>query len=57
MAVAQTLCTEQPHPEPGGDEVDSAFATPGMTDNLLGFRHIPIIRMFWMRLPLNPVGI
>lgn len=26
-----------PIPEPGGDEVDSAFATPGMTDNLLGF--------------------
>jgi iron(III) transport system substrate-binding protein len=26
-----------PVPEPGGDEVDSAFATPGMKDNLLGF--------------------
>ena len=26
-----------PIPEPGGDEVDSAFATPGMTDNLLAF--------------------
>lgn len=26
-----------PIPESGGDEVDSAFATPGMTDNLLGF--------------------
>ena len=24
-----------PTPEPGGDEVDSAFATPGMTDNYL----------------------
>jgi iron(III) transport system substrate-binding protein len=26
-----------PIPQPGGDEVDSAFATPGMTDNLLAF--------------------
>lgn len=26
-----------PIPESGGDEVDSAFATPGMKDNLLGF--------------------
>jgi iron(III) transport system substrate-binding protein len=25
----------QPIPQPGGDEVDSAFATPGMTDNLM----------------------
>src|SRR5512139_3443513 len=27
----------QPIPQPGGDEVDSAFATPGMTDNYLAF--------------------
>lgn len=26
-----------PIPQPGGDEVDSAFATPGMTDNYLAF--------------------
>jgi iron(III) transport system substrate-binding protein len=26
-----------PIPQPGGDEVDSAFATPGMKDNLLAF--------------------
>ncbi|RPI34499.1 MAG: ABC transporter substrate-binding protein [Chloroflexota bacterium] len=26
-----------PIPEPGGDEVDSAFATPGMTDSYLAF--------------------
>lgn len=26
-----------PIPQPGGDEVDSAFATPGMADNLLAF--------------------
>ena len=26
-----------PIPQPGGDEVDSAFATPGMTENLLAF--------------------
>ena len=26
-----------PIPQPGGDEVDSAFATPGQTDNLLAF--------------------
>jgi len=26
-----------PIPEPGGDEVDSAVATPGMKDNLIGF--------------------
>lgn len=26
-----------PIPQPGGDEVDSAFAAPGMTDNLLAF--------------------
>jgi iron(III) transport system substrate-binding protein len=26
-----------PIPQPGGDEVDSAFATPGMSDNLLAF--------------------
>jgi iron(III) transport system substrate-binding protein len=25
----------QPIPQPGGDEVDSAFATPGMTDNFM----------------------
>lgn len=25
-----------PIPQPGGDEVDSAFATPGMTDNFIG---------------------
>jgi iron(III) transport system substrate-binding protein len=25
----------QPIPQPGGDEVDSAFATPGMTDNFI----------------------
>jgi iron(III) transport system substrate-binding protein len=27
----------QPIPQPGGDEVDSAFATPGMTDNYMAF--------------------
>ncbi len=38
-----------PIPEPGGDEVDSAFVTLGMTDNLLGFTsYLTIIRMFWM---------
>jgi len=26
-----------PIPQPGGDEVDSAFATPGMTDNYVAF--------------------
>jgi iron(III) transport system substrate-binding protein len=26
-----------PVPEPGGDEVDSAFATPGMTDSYMAF--------------------
>ncbi len=26
-----------PVPEPGGDEVDAAFATPGMTESYLGF--------------------
>jgi iron(III) transport system substrate-binding protein len=26
-----------PHPQPGGDEVDSAFASKGMTENLLAF--------------------
>jgi iron(III) transport system substrate-binding protein len=26
-----------PIPQPGGDEVDTAFATPGMTDNYLAF--------------------
>ena len=26
-----------PIPQPGGDEVDSAFATPGMKDSLLAF--------------------
>jgi iron(III) transport system substrate-binding protein len=26
-----------PIPQPGGDEVDSAFATPGMTENFLAF--------------------
>lgn len=27
----------KPIPQPGGDEVDSAFAAPGMTDNFLAF--------------------
>jgi iron(III) transport system substrate-binding protein len=31
------LAQNAPIPEPGGDEVDSAFATPGMKENLLAF--------------------
>lgn len=31
------FAANKPIPEPGGDEVDSAFATPKMKDNLLGF--------------------
>lgn len=31
------FAANNPIAESGGDEVDSAFATPGMTDNLLGF--------------------
>lgn len=31
------LAQNNPIPQPGGDEVDSAFATPGMTENNLAF--------------------
>ena len=31
------LAQNSPIPQPGGDEVDSAFATPGMTENYVAF--------------------